>query len=304
MIPLSLICLSGFVVRYSLISASTYFRIAVRLEKYRNLRYGNRVPAYPLDRGDFQEGATMPRRNFLITLAYDGSGFSGWQRLPDPERTVQREVERALGSVLGEDLEVTGAGRTDAGVHAEGQAASFHSRTTLDCPELVDALRTALPDGIRCTGIREVDPRFHARYRAKSKTYRYRLHVATRADPEVIGTSLHVDGPLDLESLKEAAALFEGEHDFRAFTNAPKSASTKSRIDSVRVLASGDFIDIYFRAPGFLYNQVRIMAGALVAVAKGKSRPRDLARLLESGNRADAPGMAGAFGLSLVSVEF
>ncbi len=246
----------------------------------------------------------MPRRNFLLTLAYDGSGFSGWQRLPDPERTVQKEVETALSLILGEKVEVVGAGRTDSGVHAEGQAVGFHSRTPLSCSELVAALCAKLPADISCLACREVDPRFHARYRAKSKTYRYRLHVASSADPAARATSLHVDEPFDREAVAAAARLFEGEHNFRAFTNAPKSTATRARIDSARIVSSGDFVDLYFSAPGFLYNQVRIMVGTLVAVGKGKLSLKALAELLESGTRAQAPAMAGAFGLSLVGVKY
>ncbi len=246
----------------------------------------------------------MPRRNFLLTLAYDGSGFSGWQRLPDPERTVQREVELALCLVLDEKIEVVGAGRTDAGVHAQGQGAGFHSRTALSCAAILAALREKLPADIACSACREVDPRFHARYRAKSKIYRYRLHVSRDPDPSLRSTSLHVDEPFDFGAMAEAATIFEGEHDFRAFTNAPKSTTTRSRIDSVRVLRSGELVDLYFAAPGFLYNQVRIMAGTLVAVGKGRCSPKTVASLLESGTRAQAPEMAGAFGLCLVDVKY
>jgi tRNA pseudouridine38-40 synthase len=246
----------------------------------------------------------MPRRNFLLTLAYEGGGFSGWQRLPEPERTVQREVEAALCRILEEKIEIVGAGRTDSGVHAEGQGAGFHSRTGMTCAGILAALRDTLPADIRCKACREVDPRFHARFRAKSKTYRYRLHVADGPDPRFRATSLHVDRPFDLGAVSAAAGLFEGEHDFRAFTNAPKTASTRSRIDNVRIVAMEDFVDLYFRAPGFLYNQVRIMAGTLVAVGKGTCNAKTVAALLASGERAQAPEMAGAFGLCLVDVTY
>lgn len=300
----------------------------------------------------------MPRRNFLLVLAYDGTDFSGWQRLPGKARSVQAEVEAALGRALGRaqgrlpgrpdgpgsatgaggaaapsaappaspsaappapgsapafatpasaafpPIEVVGAGRTDAGVHAEGQAASFHAHTALSPEELAAALRRELPGDIACLSCREVDPRFHARYRAKTKVYRYRLHVAAKADPEARRRSLHVGEPLDLAAMAEAARLLVGERDFRAFTNAKGKIDSKRRLLRAEVLRNGDFVDLVFEGDGFLYNQVRLMSAALLEVGLRRMTPARFAAVLSGGDRASAPGALGAFGLSLVEVRY
>ncbi|MDA8425215.1 MAG: tRNA pseudouridine(38-40) synthase TruA [Treponema sp.] len=259
----------------------------------------------------------MPRRNFLLRLAYDGSGFSGWQRQPEPFRTVQAEVEASLSRVLGEAIEVTGAGRTDAGVHAEAQGASFHSRTALSCEAIAEALGRELPPDIACTECREVDPRFHARFRAKSKTYRYRFILAA-AGGEAAGApaadrpgalagrraAFVVAAPLDLGAMAAAAALFVGEHDFRAFTNAEEAGDRRRKIDDARVHAAGDRIDFVVTARGFLTNQVRIMASAVLEAGRGRLGAGEIRRLLEGAERSSAPGMLPPQGLCLVDVRF
>jgi tRNA pseudouridine38-40 synthase len=253
----------------------------------------------------------MGRRNFLLTLAYDGTDFLGWQRLPGAGRSVQGAVEEALSSILGESregrtegrIEVVGAGRTDAGVHAEGQAASFHSRTALSPQAITEALAAALPPDLACVSCREVDPRFHARFRAKAKVYRYRLHVGRVPDPRSRRTSFHVPGPLDLAAMQAAGAELLGEHDFRALSNA-KGGDTLRRLDSVRVERKGDFVDLYFEGPGFLYNQVRIMASVLLETGSGRLGPGGAAAILASKDRSRAPGALGAYGLCLVEVKY
>jgi tRNA pseudouridine38-40 synthase len=250
----------------------------------------------------------VPRRNFLITLGWDGGGFSGWQRLPGDARSVQGAVEAALARTLGEAVEITGAGRTDAGVHAEGQAASFHSRTVLSPAAILAALAIELPPDIFIKSCHEVDPRFHARFRAKSKVYRYRLHVGPRPDPGLHASSHHVPGPLDLEAMRAAARALEGEHDFTALTNAKEGRMLRT-LDRVAVEASaarggGQVVDLRFEAKGFLFNQVRIMAGALLAVGEGRLTTKGLEAILASRDRSKAPGALGAYGLCLVEVRY
>ncbi|HRY55421.1 MAG TPA: tRNA pseudouridine(38-40) synthase TruA [Spirochaetia bacterium] len=251
----------------------------------------------------------MGRRNFLLVLAYDGSGFRGWQRLPGPGagRSVQLAVEEALAAVLGvpgERVEVAGAGRTDAGVHAEGQAASFHSRTALGPEAIRAALDEALPPDIGCRSCREVDPRFHARFRAKAKVYRYRLHVGTDPDPACRSTSYHVRGPLDLAAMEAAGKELLGERDFRALSNARGKADTRRRLDRASVERAGAFVNLYFEGSGFLYNQVRIMAALLLEAGLGRIGPGGAGAILESGDRARAPGALGAYGLCLMHVKY
>lgn len=246
----------------------------------------------------------MPRRNLLLTLAYDGTDFAGWQRGPAGSRTVQAVVESALGGLLGEELEIVGASRTDAGVHAEGQAASFHSRSGLSPEAMAAELGLRLPPDVACLSCREVDPRFHARYRAKGKLYRYRLHVGACPDPFVRRYSLHVAGGLDIPAMKDAAAVLVGSHDFSAFTNARGVEDGSRRLDRVEVLSSGPFLDLLFRGDSFMYNQVRIMAAALLEAGQGRLKPPELARALETGRRPSMPGALGPFGLCLLEVFF
>ena len=253
----------------------------------------------------------MPRRNFLLRLAYDGSGFSGWQRQKGPVRSVQGDVEASLTRLLGETIEVTGAGRTDAGVHAEAQGASFHSRTALSCEAIVEALGRELPPDIACTECREVDPRFHARFRAKSKTYRYRFLIAAGpvAGADVRSAAapraaFEVAENLDTVAMAAAASLFVGEHDFRAFTNAEEPGDCRRKIDDARVVTAGDRVDFFVTAGGFLRNQVRIMASAVLEAGRGRLGTKEIRRLLEGAERKSAPGMLPAQGLCLVDVRF
>ncbi len=247
----------------------------------------------------------MPRRNFLIRLAYDGTEFLGWQRLPGAGRSVQATVEACLGRALGvgAPIEVVGAGRTDAGVHAEGQAASFHAFTPLGCEGIKDALNAAFPGDLSCRGCVEVDPRFHARMHASSKVYRYRLLNRPEPDEALRRYSLHVPERLDLAAMARAGAALVGERDFRALSNA-KGADTVRRLDEVRVEEARGVVDLVFVGPGFLYNQARIMAAYLLEAGRGRMDARRSAAILEGRDRRAAPGALGAFGLCLVEVRY
>jgi tRNA pseudouridine38-40 synthase len=256
----------------------------------------------------------MARRNFLIRLAYDGTDFQGWQRLgggPKAGRSVQGEVEAALSRVLGSPVEVAGAGRTDAGVHAEGQAASFHAFTALSCRELQDSLNASFPPDLACRACEEADPRFHARLHASAKVYRYRLLSSREPDPFLRRYSLRVEEGLDLAAMEAAAALLVGERDFRAASNA-KGEDTVRRLDEARVLSrpwggegeAGSLIDLLFVGPGFIYNQVRIMAAIVLEAGRGKIGSDRVLGILEGRDRGAAPGALGPFGLCLVEVRY
>ena len=243
-------------------------------------------------------------RNILMELAWDGTLFKGWQRLPGAQRTVQETVEACLSTLLSEEINVIGSGRTDAGVHAEAQAANFHTASGIPLRDLGEALNAALPPDLACVSLREALPAFHARYRALDKTYAYRL--ADGPDfPLARRTSLHQARKLDDRALRLACAAFVGRHRFRAFTNAKKDALDYVRtVTDARVERSGAFADLVFTADGFLYNQARLMAAAALAVATGKLAPHAIAALLDSGDRAAAPGALGAYGLRIVSVSY
>jgi tRNA pseudouridine38-40 synthase len=247
------------------------------------------------------------RRYIKLILAYDGTDFKGWQRLPGahPQRTVQDTVERCLERALGAGAEVSGAGRTDAGVHAEAQAASFPYSGRLSAEGIKDALNAVLPPDLSCLEAQDMGERFHARYSATGKTYRYRVLNRREPNPFLRRYSLHVPQPLDLEAMRAAGAALLGTHNFQAFTNLKeKEKSFERNLDSIKVERHGDLVDLVFHADGFLRNQVRIMSQALIDCGLGKLQPAELGRMLESRERAQAPGMAGAFGLCLVSVDY
>jgi tRNA pseudouridine38-40 synthase len=249
----------------------------------------------------------MARRNFLLRLAYDGTDFQGWQRLrpdlPGGGRSVQSEVEAALRRLLGAEVEIAGAGRTDAGVHAEGQGASFHAFTPLSTEAFQAALNAQLPPDIACSSLTEVDSRFHARLHARSKVYRYRLLNSELPDPFLRRYSLFVPERLDLGAMSAAAAALVGERDFRSVSNA-RGDDTVRRIDEARVEASGPLVDLLFVGPGFIYNQVRIMAALLLEAGRGRIAPARVGALLEGKDRSALPGALGPFGLCLVEVRY
>jgi tRNA pseudouridine38-40 synthase len=255
----------------------------------------------------------MARRNFHLVLAYDGTDFKGWQRLGAGDgarragRSVQGELERVLSELLGEPMEVVGAGRTDAGVHAEGQSASFHAFSDIGCDELKAGLNARFPSDLACRSCAEVDGRFHARLHAREKTYRYRILASEEPDPFLARYSLHVRDHLDLEAMRAAGRRLVGERDFRALSNA-KGEDTVRRLDELRVESTrhfgGELVDLSFVGPGFLYNQVRIMAGALLEAGRGALDLRRIDSILEGRDRSAAPGALAARGLCLVEVRY
>ncbi|PKL09054.1 MAG: tRNA pseudouridine(38-40) synthase TruA, partial [Spirochaetae bacterium HGW-Spirochaetae-7] len=206
-------------------------------------------------------GSPEGSRNLLLVVAYDGTDFSGWQRLGGGARTVQKTLEEALSNVLRERINVVGSGRTDAGVHADGQAANFWTSSELAPAEMMRRLDAALPPDIACLSMRPAVPTFHARYRAVSKTYAYRFHDGPRPDPFERRWSLHVGERLDEAAMAAAAATLPGERDFSALSNAKEdSRAFVRKLLSATVERRGSIVEVGFTADGFLYNQARIMA--------------------------------------------
>ncbi len=238
-------------------------------------------------------------------LAYDGTDFSGWQRLGGGARTVQKTLEDALSSLLGERVNVVGSGRTDAGVHADGQAANFWTRSTIVPATITARLNEALPPDLACVLAREAVPSFHARYRAVSKTYAYRLHDGPHPDPFARRWSLHVGTRLDERAIAAALAVLPGERDFRTLSNAKDDARGFVRtLASATVERHGDLVEVSFTADGFLYNQARVMAACALEAGLGRMDAAILSAIVEAGSRDRAPGALGAFGLRLVKVDY
>jgi tRNA pseudouridine38-40 synthase len=244
------------------------------------------------------------RRTLKLVIEYDGSGFHGWQ-VQTEERTVQGELEAAFERITHEKLRIQGAGRTDAGVHAFGQAGSLTTGHAVGTRELRRGLNALTGDDVAVRSIEEVEPGFCARRSATGKLYRYRILNAEEPSPLRRRTLLHVARPLDLGAMAEAAALLEGRHDFAAFRASDcERDNTVVTMESCRVIARGDEICLEVRAPAFLKNMVRIMAGTLLEAGRGRMTAGDVGDVLASADRRNAGPTAPAHGLVLVEVYY
>ncbi len=243
-------------------------------------------------------------RNLRLDLCYDGTRYRGWQRLPGREDTIQGKLETALTRILGENIEISGSGRTDAGVHAKGQVANFHCQSDLPADQLLQQLRKYLPEDIGIYACKDCSPRFHARLNALEKTYLYRIHNSEA--PCVFDRRYVAEMPekLDLSQMQIAAQHLCGEHDFSAFCgNAKFKKSTIRFIRSAIVERVGEEIQIRFTGNGFIHNQVRIMVGTLVEVGRGERDAHSIPTLF-GGKRSEAGFLAPAQGLCLQEVTY
>jgi len=243
-------------------------------------------------------------RHLQLEICYDGTRYRGWHRLPGKDDTIQGKLETTLSRILGENIEISGSGRTDAGVHARGQVANFHCESTVGCDEILQQLRRYLPEDIGIYSCREVSPRFHARLNAKEKTYQYRVWNSEKPCVFERRFVTVVTDPLDVEKMRQAAGHFLGEHDFSAFcTNAKMKKSTVRFIRSLTVERVGEEIRVTVTGNGFLQNMVRIMVGTLLEVGRGE-RDADSIPALFGGKRSEAGFLAPAQGLCLQEVDY
>ena len=243
-------------------------------------------------------------RNLRLDICYDGTRYRGWQRLAGADNTIQGKIEQCLSKILGEEIEISGSGRTDAGVHAQGQVANFHCESTMPAGQILENLRRYLPEDIGIYSCKDCSPRFHARLNAKEKTYCYRIWNSD--SPCVFQRRFVAIMPekLDLDVMKVAAQQLCGEHDFSAFCGNPKfKKSTVRYIRDIRLERDGDELKIYFTGNGFIHNQVRIMVGTLVEVGRGERTAESIPDLF-GGKRADAGFLAPAQGLCLMEVIY
>ena len=243
-------------------------------------------------------------RNLRLDICYDGTRYRGWQRLPGKDDTIQGKLETALSRILGEPIEISGSGRTDAGVHARGQVANFHCESTMSATEILQNLRRYLPEDIGIYSCRDVSERFHARLNAKEKTYCYRIWNSEM--PCVFDRRFVAVMPeqMDVSAMEQAARHLIGQHDFAAFCgNAKMKKSTVRYIRSITITRQGEELRLEFTGNGFLHNMVRILVGTLVEVGRGERDPESIPQLF-GGKRAEAGFLAPPQGLCLMEVYY
>lgn len=244
-------------------------------------------------------------RNIRLTLQYEGTRYQGWQRQVSTENTIQGKLEALLAKMCGEQTEVHGSGRTDAGVHALGQIANFHTSCAMGQEEMLAYINKYLPEDIAVVKLEDVQERFHSRLNAVGKEYCYR--VWNSSVPNVFWRRYALEMPqtLDDASMRQAAALLLGEHDFKSFTSAKRGKkSTVRRIDAIDIVRDGDMLSFTFRGNGFLYHMIRILMGTILECGAGKRSPESIPGLLAAMDREKAGELVPAKGLTLNQVFF
>ncbi|GGJ08727.1 tRNA pseudouridine(38-40) synthase TruA [Paenibacillus hunanensis] len=243
--------------------------------------------------------------NYKLTIQYDGNRYKGWQRLGDSDSTIQGKIEKAISVLIGEQIEIIGSSRTDAGVHALQQVANFKTVQELTTERIMSFLNHYLPPDISVIQVEQVDERFHARFHATEKTYLYKIWNREYSQPFLRKYSMHVVKPLDIEKMKQAAAHFIGEHDFTAYANAKSKKKDSVRtIHQLELSEQDGMIELRVTGNGFLYNMVRKMVGTLIAVGLGEKQPNDVPGFIQSKDRSQTGGMADAEGLYLEQIRF
>lgn len=243
-------------------------------------------------------------RNIKLVIEYDGKSFNGWQKQPN-KLNIQGEIEKAIGEITGEEIELIASGRTDAGVHSLGQVANFKTNSKIDIEKFPYAINSKLKKSIVIKSAEEVPERFHSRYSVHSKTYRYTINNSKFGTALYRDMEYHFPIKLDENKMQEAAKYFEGEHNFKAF----KASGTSSK-SSVRIIYKAvvkrqdDRVIIELTGNGFLYNMVRIIAGTLVDVGIGKIEPEEIKNIIEEKDRKKAGKTLPARGLCLLEVQY
>ena len=244
-------------------------------------------------------------RHFKSTVTYDGTNYAGWQLQPNG-KTVQEVLEGALAKIAGRAVRVHGSGRTDAGVHAKGQVANCSFDTQLSSATLLRALNANLPEDVRVLRVQEVGPKFHARFSAKGKEYRYQIDCGTVADPFLRPYAWHHPRPLNIAAMRKAARLLKGRHDFSALSANPMRPveSPVRTISKLTLTKPDNLLTISVRANGFLYKMVRSIVGALVKVGEGRLTAAQLRQLVNAKKRTALVETAPAHGLFLWRVWY
>ena len=243
-------------------------------------------------------------RKIRLVLEYDGTDFAGWQQQPG-QRTVQATLEEAIRAMTGETVFVRAAGRTDAGVHADGQVASFSLEANIPTHGLLRGLNSSLPPDLVIVDVAEAAADFDARFSARGKVYRYTVWSHSVRSPRRVRHAWHVRQPLDVDAIRQAAAGLCGEHDFRAFRASDCDRRTTRRIiRRLDIDRQGPVLTFDVEATAFLKNMVRIVVGTLIDIGRGRLPPDAIPRMLETGDRAAGGMTAPAQGLTLLRVIY
>lgn len=243
-------------------------------------------------------------KRIKLTVAYDGTAYAGWQLQPD-QPTVEGKLNKALSELLGEEIAVIGASRTDSGVHAFGNVAVFDTDSAIPPEKICLALNQRLPEDIRVQTSKEVPPNFHPRKTTSRKTYEYHILNRRIAIPTQRLYSHHIHYELDVMKMQEAAEYLLGEHDFKSFCSVKTQVlDTVRTIYQLNVSKNVDNITISVTGSGFLYNMVRIIAGTLIEIGRGAYPPEKIRSILEGCDRSLAGPTAPACGLRLIQIEY
>jgi tRNA pseudouridine38-40 synthase len=245
------------------------------------------------------------KENYRFTIAYDGSRYYGWEHQPNTDMTIQGKIENVLSLMADAPVEVIGAGRTDAGVHAQAMTANAFIDTDMSAEEIRDYANRYLPDDICVKEVKKAGERFHSRYNALGKTYCYTCYAG---DTKPVFDRKYVyvlDGKPDIEAMKRAAEILKGEHDFASFCSNPRmKKSTVRMVDKIDIRQKGDYITFTYHGTGFLQYMVRILTGTLLEVGFGKRTAESMSGLLEAKNRTLAGATAPAQGLCMIKVDY
>ncbi len=251
-------------------------------------------------------------RNIKLTLEYDGAPFFGFQKQPG-KPTVQEALEKALTSFFDRKMKIGAAsGRTDTGVHAEGQVVHFKTAARHELWQIQKGLNALLPAAVAVTRIEEVPADFHARYSVRSKVYEYRIWNHHCRSPLILGRALHVPYALDVKAMQKAARYLMGRHDFQSFTServvlkgrSGKNVSFVRTLKTLRIKKEGHLLKFFFEADGFLYHMVRNIVGTLLEVGRGKRGSDTMAKILKAKDRRFSGMTAPAEGLFLIKVRY
>ncbi|KAF1299190.1 tRNA pseudouridine(38,39,40) synthase TruA [Enterococcus sp. JM4C] len=244
-------------------------------------------------------------RNIKLTIEYDGKRYLGWQRLGDSDKTIQGKIEGVITKMTGEEIEIVGSGRTDAGTHARGQVANFKTTTEMTREEMQVFFNRYLPNDIVITAVAEEPERFHARYNAKGKQYSY--YVWNHAVPSALNRnfSFHVPQKLDIEKMNQACEKLIGTHDFAGFSALKKTKKSTTRtIQNLTIEEEGNLLHFTFEGNGFLHKMVRILTGTLIEIGLGKLEVSVIDEVFETKIRQEAGETVPAHALFLDRVDY